>query len=81
MSTLTSLQSLGEAEVLVTFDFVKAERAQPNPDKPNPGPGCDAQVIVLSAAVNGEEVEAECFAPSVIARWEERILEEELESA
>lgn len=75
MSDRTSSQSLGEASVLVSFDY---ERAEP---MTRDYPGSAACVIVLHAMVNGERVDSEYFADSVITRWEEAIAEEIAEEA
>jgi len=75
MSEYTSLQSLGPAQVMVTYEY------EP-PDLPgvfgsrSDGPRTPAIVNIISVLVNGEEVDAEYFAEHVIEQWEESILEE-----
>lgn len=80
MSVLTSSQYIGEAEVLVEFCFSRAEKAQPDPDRGNPGPGCDASVEVTGICINGEFVDSRYFAAETISRLSQSILEEVLES-
>ena len=38
-----------DVPVLVTFDYQPGEAAQCNPDRPNPGPGCESSIELTSA--------------------------------
>lgn len=73
---ITSLP-LGDATVPVEYEFLEAEAAQPNADRPGPGPGFAASVVVISALVNGSWIDADVFSEAQIERWEQAILEDE----
>lgn len=71
-----------EAEVLVEYEFTPAEEARYDADKPNVGPGHDAELTVIQALINGQWIDPrEVFAEAVVERWEERLMEEQLEEA
>lgn len=48
-----------ETPVSVMYDYMRAERAQGNPDRPNPGPGRDAEVDIteIKRLDNGESID------------------------
>lgn len=70
MNILTSLQPLGKARVLISYEYTPGERAT------RYEPGEEPLVVVLSATINGEEVDSEFFADAQVQQWESDILDE-----
>lgn len=72
----------GDAEVLVEFDFVAGEEPNYNVESPGVGPGCPPSLLIQRALVNGEWIDPrDAFDEGVIERWEQRLLEQQLEAA
>lgn len=70
--------SLGESEVLVEYEFERAQVGSMNPDSPRFGPDIEASVNVIQVLINGEWIDpADHLAGSVIERWETELLEAE----
>lgn len=77
-----STVSAEESEVLVEYEFTPAEEARYDADKPGVGPGHDAELTVIQALINGQWIDPrKVFAESVVERWEERLMEEQMEVA
>ena len=72
----------GDATVLVEYEYQPAEAANLNLESPMCGPGCEANVSILQALVNGEWCDPyDVFDASLIVRWGEKIAEAEAEQA
>lgn len=74
---ITSVE-MGDARVLVEYEYTAGERAVH--EGPLAGPGYQPSVVIIRAAlVNGEWVNAEdYFAPSLIESWEQAVIDGEL---
>lgn len=71
-----------EAEVLVEYEFTRAEEPRYDADKPGVGPGHDAELTVIQALINGQWIDPrDVFADSVVDAWEQRLMEEQMEAA
>lgn len=83
MSNLTSLQPLGDIEVLVSYIVIPGEPER-GPESRDAGPGCRPIVRVIDASIwsaPGREcaytdLPASTFAPAIVQGWEEAILNE-----
>lgn len=74
--------SADDAEVLVEFDFVRGEEPIYDVESPGVGPGCPPSLLIQRALVNGEWVDpGAVFAKELVERWEQTLLERQLEAA
>lgn len=60
---------LDEIEVDIWFELSPYEPPQPNPDLPNPGPGCDASIEFVSAKAREWPIELPPFIKKRIDDW------------
>jgi hypothetical protein len=72
MSSLTSLQPIGETEVLVCFEYTPAE-PEGKRGTTTDCPASPASVAVTGVMLNGEEIDHSFFAPAVVQKWENLI--------
>ena len=79
-SNLTSLQFIGEAEVMVEFVVIPGESGR-GPECRDAGPGCDQTVGVTGLYINGEWVDSRYFAAETLRTLADSINEELLEAA
>lgn len=71
-----------ESEVLVEYEFTRGEEPNYDVESRGVGPGRDASLTVIQALINGQWIDPrDVFAESVVERWEERLMEEQLEAA
>ena len=67
---------LGDAEVVVEYEYQPAQAAQGDPDRPCPGPGFAASVEILQVLINGRMCDAEDVIPeATLDLWREKIAE------
>lgn len=72
----------GDAEVLVEFDFVRGEEPIYDVESPGVGPGCPPSLRIERALVNGAWIDPrDAFPDQLIERWEQTLLERQLEAA
>jgi hypothetical protein len=70
--------SLGDAEVLVEYEYTPGEPPVYNLDSPMCGPGCGPEVAILNVLINGEMCDAEDVIPEhVLDRWRDELIETE----
>lgn len=72
---------LGDAEVLVEYEYEPEEAPVYNLNSPMCGPGTAAIVSLLGVLVNGKWIEAGEVIQETRDRWEQDILDNELEAA
>lgn len=71
-----AVMSLGEAEVLVEYEFIAASPAIYDADHPGVGPGHDAECNVLNVFINGFWCDAQDVVPAGVLRaWEEKLID------
>jgi hypothetical protein len=71
----------GDTEVKVEYSFEPGEDAIYDLNSPMCGPGCGPACYIGAALVNGEWVNPDdVFAPSLIERWQEKIIEDRQQS-
>lgn len=71
----------GDAEVLVEYDYEPEEAPVYNLDSPMCGPGCAAQAIIICVLINGVWVDGAEFPEPVRDRWEQEIIDGEIEAS
>ena len=72
----------GDAPVLVEFSFTRGEPAVYDVNRRDCGPGCPPAVTIEQALVNGEWIDPlDAFDKRIVERWEEQLLEQQLEDA
>lgn len=77
---LTTVQ-LGDADVLVEFEYEPGERAVYDVDSPACGPGCDPSLTIIQMLVNGVWIDPEdAVSEQQIERWQQQILDGETQS-
>lgn len=68
--------TLGDAEVLVEYEYIEAEAPIYDADHPGVGPGHDAEVNILNVFINGCWCDADDVVPDhVLHRWREELAE------
>lgn len=72
--TLRSLQSFGEAQVEVCYDYDPGE-PEGRRGSATDGPATPASVFVTGVMIQGVEVDRSLFAPQLVEKWEHQILE------
>lgn len=70
------------AEVLVEFDFVRGEEPNYDVESRGVGPGRPPALMIERALVNGEWIDPrDAFTRQLVERWEQTLLERQLEAA
>lgn len=71
-----AVMTLGDAEVLVEYEYIAAEEPIYDADHPGVGPGRDAECNVLHVLINGVWCDAQDVVPAgVLSAWEQRLLD------
>lgn len=78
----TTKMTLGEAEVLVQYDYEPEESAVYDLNSPMCGPGCAANAVITAVLINGLWIDPGGVVPEeILDKWVERILEGEVDKA
>jgi hypothetical protein len=71
----------GDAEVLIEYEFTMGEEAKTNGPPERCYEGTSDEVAICGALINGEWVDPEdVFAPALIEKWEQAIIDSEYEA-
>jgi len=74
--------TLGDADVVVEYEYEPGEDAVWDLNSPMCGPGVSPSAVVIQVLINGAWIDPDGIVDrSVIERWEEEILESETEAA
>lgn len=74
--TTHAVMTLGDAEVLVEYEFIAASPAIYDADHPGVGPGHDAECNILNVLINGVWCDAQDVIPGDLLRaWEEKLID------
>ncbi len=77
-----AVMSLGEADVLVEYEYTAECAPIYDADHPGVGPGHDASVSIIGALINGVWCDAQDVIPAgTLQRWEEKLVEQCTEAA
>lgn len=72
----------GGYDLKLEYEFDPGEDACYDVESPGVGPGSEAGVSILGALVNGRWIDVDgVFAPELIERWQQQILDSEIEVA
>jgi hypothetical protein len=77
----TATLGLGDAEVLVEYDYEPGEEPVYNLNSPMCGPGCAANAVVVSVLINGAWIDPMFIESATLDRWSEELCEREYDSA